>query len=145
MPTNSKKQAGFTLIEVMVAMLILSIAMTAIHYGQAQGIRAQARIQNVTLATMMAREMKTKLLNRPREELPRAGESDEGFFEPPYDFLHWLLRVEENELAPEYILDYHLTISWADPADKGSSKRSSPSAEATAGKRLESCWLMIKF
>ncbi len=145
MRIDSKKQAGFSLIEVMVAMLILSIAMTSIHYGQAQGIRAQARIQNVSLATMMAREMKTELLNKPREELPRVGESDEGFFEPPYDFLHWLLRVEENELAPEYIINYYLTISWADTSLENTTKRSSSPADASAGKRLETCWLMIKF
>ena len=34
-----ESRKGFTLLEVMVAVAILGIAMTTIHYGQAQSIR----------------------------------------------------------------------------------------------------------
>ena len=103
---------GFTLLEVMVAVAILGIAMTTIHYGQAQSIRAQARTQNVTLATMKAMEKMEEILTTGRFELPGIGESEEGVFEPPYDFLRWSLRVEENAIVPEQIKDVYLTISW---------------------------------
>jgi prepilin-type N-terminal cleavage/methylation domain-containing protein len=103
---------GFTLLEVMVAVAILGIAMTTIHYGQAQSIRAQARSQNVTLATMKAMEKLDEVLTTKRFELPGVGESEEGVFDPPYDFLHWTLRVEENAFVPEMIKDVYLTVSW---------------------------------
>ena len=104
--------AGFTLLEVMVAVAILGIAMTTIHYGQAQALRAQARTQNVTLATMKAMEKMDEVLTVGRFELPAVGGSEEGVFEPPYEFLHWALRVEENAILPEMIKDIHLTVSW---------------------------------
>ena len=103
---------GFTLLEVMVAVAILGIAMTTIHYGQAQSIRAQARTQNVTLATMKAMEKMTEVLTTGRSKLPGIGETEEGVFDPPHDFLRWTLRVEENAIVPEQIKDVYLTISW---------------------------------
>lgn len=106
------RTAGFTLLEVMVAVAILGIAMTTIHYGQAQSLRAQARTQNVTLATMKAMEKMDEVLTVGRFELPAIGDSEEGVFDPPYDFLRWTLRVEENALIPEVIKDVHLTVSW---------------------------------
>lgn len=117
------RSAGFTLLEIMVAVAILGIAMTTIHYGQAQSLRAQARTQNVTLATMKAMEKMDEVLTVGRFELPAVGSSEEGVFEPPYEFLHWTLWVEENEILPEMIRDVHLTISW-DTEQEGRSRSS---------------------
>ena len=47
-----------------------------------------------------------------RRELPGIGETEEGVFDPPYDFLRWTLRVEENAIVPQQIKDVYLTISW---------------------------------
>lgn len=122
------KHGGFTLLEVMVAVAILGIAMTTIHYGQAQSLRAQARTQNVTLATMKAMEKMDEVLTVGRFELPAIGASEEGVFDPPYDFLHWTLRVEENAVLPEIIKDIHLTVSWdTEPESRGRSSRTEES------------------
>ncbi len=127
---------GFTLLEVMVAVAVLGIAMTTILYGQAQSLRAQARSQNVTLATMMAMQKLEEVLTVGRTELPGVGESEEGLFDPPYDFLHWTLRVEENELLPEMIRDVHLTVYWnADSEGQSSFLRT----KETGGNSLEVC------
>jgi type II secretory pathway pseudopilin PulG len=120
----------------MVAVAILGIAMTTIHYGQAQSIRAQARTQNVTLATMKAMEKMDEILTKGRFELPGIGESEEGVFEPPYDFLRWSLRVEENAIVPEQIKDVYLTISW-DTQDEDNERRSKESS--AGGKKLVIC------
>ncbi len=128
--------AGFTLLEVMVAVAILGIAMTTIHYGQAQSLRAQARTQNVTLATMKAMEKMDEVLTVGRFELPAVGDSEEGVFEPPYEFLHWTLRVEENAILPEMIKDIHLTVSWdAEPEGR---RRSSPT-KGSGGSSVTVC------
>jgi general secretion pathway protein I len=121
---QKRPSAGFTLLEVMVAVAILGIAMTTIHYGQAQSLRAQARTQNVTLATMKAMEKMDEVLTVGRFELPGIGDSEEGVFDPPYDFLHWTLRVEENAILPEMIKDIHLTVSWdTEPEERRRSSR----------------------
>jgi general secretion pathway protein I len=119
-PFGKGRSAGFTLLEVMVAVAVLGIAMTTIHYGQAQSLRAQARTQNVTLATMKAMEKMDEVLTVGRFELPAVGEGEEGVFDPPYDFLHWILRVEENAILPEVIKDVHLTVSWDTEPEGGS-------------------------
>jgi general secretion pathway protein I len=131
-----ESRKGFTLLEVMVAVAILGIAMTTIHYGQAQSIRAQARTQNVTLATMKAMEKMDEILTTGRFELPGIGEIEEGVFEPPYDFLHWSVRVEENAIVPAQIKDVYLTISW----DKGPEDEPRRSEEGkSGGKKLVVC------
>jgi general secretion pathway protein I len=127
---------GFTLLEVMVAVAVLGIAMTTIHYGQAQSIRAQARTQNVTLATMKAMEKMEEILTTGRFELPGIGESEEGVFDSPHDFLHWSIRVEENAFAPQMIKDVYLTISW-DTDDEGRPARRDK--EGGGGRELEVC------
>ena len=128
--------AGFTLLEVMVAVAILGIAMTTIHYGQAQALRAQARTQNVTLATMKAMEKMNEVITTGRFELPGVGESEEGDFDPPYDFLHWTLRVEENAILPEMIKDIYLTVSW-DTETKRHTRRSR--TKGSGGGSVEVC------
>ncbi len=130
------KRDGFTLLEIMVAVAILGIAMTTIHYGQAQSLRAQARTQNVTLATMMAMQKMDEVLTVGRFELPSVGSSEEGVFEPPYEFLHWSLRVEENEFLPQMIRDIYLTVSWdTDPEGRSRFSRT----KGSGGNSLEVC------
>jgi len=132
---------GFTLLEVMVAVAILGIAMTTLHYGQAQGIRAQARSQNMILATMKAMDLMYRVNFTQFEELlPRTGESREGTFEPPYEFLHWKIRVEENEYTPE-ILNVFLAVTWGSEVENPKKKPSRPDAgEEGAGRSLEICF-----
>ena len=133
---EKQQSAGFTLLEVMVAVAILGIAMTTIHYGQAQALRAQARTQNVTLATMKAMEKMDEVVTVGRFELPGIGNSEEGVFDPPYEFLHWTLRVEENAILPEMIKDIHLTVSW-DTEPEG--RRRSSRTKGSGGSSLEVC------
>jgi general secretion pathway protein I len=133
---KKRLSAGFTLLEVMVAVAILGIAMTTIHYGQAQALRAQGRTQNVTLATMKAMEKMDEVLTVGRFELPAVGASEDGVFDPPYDFLHWTLRVEENAILPEMIKDIHLTVSW-DTEPEG--RRRSSRTKGSGGSSVTVC------
>ncbi len=140
-----KTTRGFTLLEVMIAVAVLGIAMVAIHHGQAQGIRAQARTQEITLATLKGMELVTEKAFINRSELPRSGESEEGTFDEPYDYMHWSLRVEDNEFVPERIQDVYVTISWghADPK-KVTEEASAHPGEGGRAQRLELCLYVAK-
>ena len=124
------------MLEVMVAVAILGIAMTTIHYGQAQSLRAQARTQNVTLATMKAMEKMDEVITVGRFDLPGVGSSEEGVFDPPYEFLHWVLRVEENAILPDMIKDIHLTVWWDTEPEE---RRRSSDTEGKGGSSVEVC------
>ncbi len=121
-------RSGFTLLEVLVAVAILGIALTTLHYGHAQGIRAQAVSQNMAIASLKAMEfMYEANFTRFEDLLPRAGEVREGTFDPPYEFLHWKIRVEENEFAPE-ILNVFLSVTWE--TEPSSRRASRPAGQA---------------
>lgn len=127
---------GFTLLEVFAAVAMLGIALTAIFYGQAQGIRAQARMQNVTLATLKASEMAIQTFTDPANR-PMTGESDEMTFDPPYDFFHGTRTVDQHELVP-LVNEINLEVSW----DSGSGDRtgSSPSGKGSGTLSVGVCF-----
>jgi general secretion pathway protein I len=71
--SNNKKSAGFTLIEVLVALAILSIALTAIIKFTSQNIRDTIYIQNKVIASWVG----TQIINEIRAgvlKLPDAPE-----------------------------------------------------------------------
>jgi len=129
---------GFTLLEVMVAVTVLGIAMTAILYGQAQGIRAQARIQDVTLATIKAKELLVHYLGAGRSEIPRSGDSLEITLDPPFDYLKGTLLAEEDPAYPG-VLVLTLTVSWPGPRQDREDTFSTTTGQG-GGKSLQACF-----
>ena len=57
---NRKKQAGLTLIEILIALAILSIALTAIIKSTAQNIKDTMYLQNKTIAGWVALDVMNK-------------------------------------------------------------------------------------
>lgn len=122
------------------AVAILGIALTTLHYAHVQGIRAQAASQNMAIASLKAMEfMYEANFTRFEDLLPRAGEAVEGTFDPPYDFLHWNLRVEENEFAPE-ILNVFLFVTWEAGDGSGRAGRRSGKADGGGTRGLKICF-----
>ena len=136
---RSAQTDGFTLLEVMVAVTVLGIALTALLYGQAQSIRAQARTQNVTLATLLAMEMITDRALIHRDTLPRSGETEEVEFEPPYnDLFRGAIRVEDDEMMPEMIQKVYFIVTWEADQERLTEEFLS-NKESGGGNRLEIC------
>ena len=118
---RQRSSSGFTLLEVMVAVVVLGISLTALLYGQAQSIRTQAHTQGITLATMKARDLADWVLMN-RDDLPALGETKEMTFEPPYDYLHGTITVEANDLLP-MINEVYITVYWDENVTGEESKR----------------------
>jgi len=135
-----RSPGGFTLLEVMAALMILGILLTAVLYSFAQGIRAQARMQNVTIAALNASEKALETFTD-LENRPGPGESDEFDLEPPYDFIHGTRAVEQNELIPN-IQEISITLSW-ESGTGGRKGRRSPQP-ANASQSLEICFLQAQ-
>lgn len=74
------KRAGFSLLEVLVATLIMGIAVTTLLVGLSQSVRNAGRLAEHDRAAMLARNKMNELLLDP--QLPLAG-SVQGNFEGP--------------------------------------------------------------
>lgn len=134
---RTRAASGFTLIEVTVAVAILGIALTSLLYGQAQAVRAQARTQNVTLATIKAMELADRALMF-RDQLPAPGDSEEVAFDPPFEFLRGEIRVQQNELVPA-VSEVYVTVSWGDSSGARGS-RASAFGRGDATQEIQICF-----
>ncbi|MCS6797110.1 MAG: type II secretion system GspH family protein [Myxococcota bacterium] len=73
-----KRATGFTLLEVMVAVLILGLALTAIFSGEAGAIRTASRARSYETAAVLARCKMAEIEERVAEEgLPAVEAADE--------------------------------------------------------------------
>lgn len=104
-PPSHKAVCGFTILEVMVALAILSIALTGIYrlHGQTMVMSAKARFHS--LAPMLAKAKLSDVQQQSYDELTAAS-GDYGSTHPGYE---WSLRFEDvpSELFTES--SYHLT------------------------------------
>ncbi|PIE44399.1 MAG: type II secretion system protein GspI [Gammaproteobacteria bacterium] len=70
---NTRREYGFTILEVMVALIIFGLMATAIDKGLALTIEAQQRVRHRTFATMIAQNQMAEL--RIAKVLPSIGQS----------------------------------------------------------------------
>ncbi|MEM7827906.1 MAG: prepilin-type N-terminal cleavage/methylation domain-containing protein [Candidatus Aenigmatarchaeota archaeon] len=86
-PFNSKN--GFSLLEVMIAMLILSLALSTIIYSEMLSLRAAQRIRNIDIATSLA---SSKISEIEAEGFPATGER-EGNFGDEFPLFRWKANI----------------------------------------------------
>jgi general secretion pathway protein I len=90
-----KKAAGFTLLEVMVAMAILAMCLVAVYRLQSQSISLATESRFKTSAAFLAQskmadiETAATLTNR----------TDSGDFGPDYPLYSWRLEITDTEFA----------------------------------------------
>lgn len=77
--TNMKKQAAFTLIEVLIALFIIAIALAAAIQATNQSVRTTMRVRNTTLAHFVAMnilsEIQVGLMSSPTSDDPVKGKT----------------------------------------------------------------------
>lgn len=90
----SRTQEGFTLIEVMAAVVVLAMALAAIIAGFARQADLSSGLRDRTLAMMVARNRMAEFMLAP--EFPSTGESD-GEREFADQSWEWFAEVRETE------------------------------------------------
>lgn len=97
-----RASAGFTLIEVMVAVSILAISMTVLLSFSGNSMIRSGRAETMTVATMLARQKMAEIeveldKGSQKGEFPEE-KSEEGQFEEPFDEYKWSMEIKRVEL-----------------------------------------------
>jgi general secretion pathway protein I len=127
----SAREAGFTLLEVMVALSILGISLGALLSVQTSSIGKAARSRDLTLATLLSRSKLIDIEQRLFHEGFTAGteQTDGNFSEEGYADFFWKARLGEVRLDMSHLLDVCQGLSG--DAAGGSGKK--PSGGSVGG------------
>ncbi|MCM2264528.1 MAG: type II secretion system minor pseudopilin GspI [Desulfuromonadales bacterium] len=100
---------GFTLLEVMIALAIVSVALVALLSLGNRSVAVQTRLQRLTQATLLAQQKmaETEVSSR-QGKLERRRQ--EGNFSAPYAEYRWRLDFAETPL-PSVVLAT-ITVAW---------------------------------
>lgn len=95
-PSLSRSSEGFTLLEVLIAIMIMAIALGSIIAIQAGSIVATTRAKQMNIVAMLAKnqmiETEFKFRGKTFEAFKK---EDGGTFEPPYEMYQWKSVVKE--------------------------------------------------
>lgn len=89
------ENAGFTLLEVMIAMSILAIALVAVFQMQSQSISMSTEARFLTTASLLAQYKMADI----ESEAALGNRSQKGDFAPDYPDYGWSLNVTDTQLA----------------------------------------------
>ena len=108
---RQRKNAGFTLLEIMIALAIVSIALTALLSLGNRTIAVHDRLQKITQATLLAQHKMSEL-----ESSASALAGDEsGVFDEPNNAFTW--RVDYAETPLPSIRMVSVTVTWGEEND----------------------------
>jgi prepilin-type N-terminal cleavage/methylation domain-containing protein len=96
-----ERRGGFTLLEVMIAMAILSVALVALAGINSGAMNMHAYSKRLTVATFLARSKMADLEQKLQSEgLPADDEADDGTFEEEGSFIVLMvLSMNRNQLT----------------------------------------------
>ncbi|MBN2297408.1 MAG: prepilin-type N-terminal cleavage/methylation domain-containing protein [Deltaproteobacteria bacterium] len=98
---------GFTLIEVLIAMLILSITFLWLLKAETQGIDMSLRSKFITTSTLLAQDRIVQITSAEKSVMPGNDYGDFGEDYPGYTYTE---DIESTALSGYY--KYTLTITW---------------------------------
>lgn len=105
-----RREGGFTLVEVLVAMVVTVAALTILAQGFAEGGRASAASQKATRAAILAGEILAELeTGELAADASASGKFDE---EPDYS---WVVKSDEDEPGLRLLT---VTVSWTERSEK---------------------------
>ncbi len=89
------RPAGFTFLEVMIALSILALVLVAAFRNQAQSVSMGEEARHLTHAAFLAREKMAGLESGQGD----AGVPGSGSWEVPFEDFHWKATVEQTEIS----------------------------------------------
>ncbi len=108
---KAKRSRGFTLLEVMIALAIVSIALVSLLSLGNRSVGVNGRLQKITQATLLAQSKMTET-----EVLAEQGslsfQDDEGEFEEPFEEYRWRIAYEDTPLP--IVRQVTVTVLWGD-------------------------------
>lgn len=100
---------GFTLLEVLIALAVAGIALTAVLALARQNLTAEGRIEHTTQATLLGQQLLAELQSGVRP-LPEGGQ--DGAFEPPDDQYRFAIRLLPTPVPG--VQQVQVKISWSE-------------------------------
>jgi len=100
---RGKAPAGFTLLEIMIALAILSLGLVSLFGAQGNSLRESGRAENMQTASMLARQKMTeKMLDLEKDiakgSFPDDNSNDQGTFDKPMEKFRWEFTVKKVEI-----------------------------------------------
>jgi len=106
-------ERGFTLLEVLVALVIVGLGMTAVFSQISQSLTATARLRDKTLATWIGTDRITEL--RLAGEFPDVGDRSD---EIEMAGVRWSYRIKTSDVGVEDFRRVDVTVAFADQPDR---------------------------
>ena len=97
---RSRGQSGFTLVEIMISMGILSIGLLSLYTAQGNSLRASGNAERIQVASMLARQIMTEQMfeieaGLKKGSFPEDKTEKDGEFDPPYGDYRWEFKVRK--------------------------------------------------
>ena len=105
---SRKPQAGFTLIEVMVALAIVALSLSAVVASVSQMVQAASAIQERTYASWIAQNKISEI--RLSNVTPEVSETDD---QVTFASVEWALRTKISETGVENLYRVDVAVSYA--------------------------------
>jgi len=109
---NGKKQRGFTLIEMMIALTILALVVAAVSQALAQSLSLAHRIKEETTLSLLAQSKMAEIESA--REMPV---SDRGTFSGEFSHYAWQVTVNDSGLSSLQKVEVTVRDTLADKAD----------------------------
>ncbi len=97
-----QSQRGFTLLEIMIAMAILSISLLALYTSTGNSLRISGQAEATDNATQLARKKMTEILMSLDEDIARGAFPEEkeenGTFDKPFEQYKWSYVIKKVEI-----------------------------------------------
>ncbi|HEX2077479.1 MAG TPA: type II secretion system protein [Longimicrobium sp.] len=106
-------RGGFTLLESMVALVILGLALTPLLHAVTDGVRAQGRLGAVHEAVSLAEAKMAELALMPVDSIPRYLEPRAGWFAAPFGGYRWRALLRPDPASPALVRGAVL-VEWKD-------------------------------
>ena len=105
-------EKGFTLLEVMIALAVVSIALVALLGLANRSLATNERIQRVTHGTLLAQQKIAEIEARVKSSGSSDEDANKGVFAEPFSAYRWEASYEETPLASVEMVT--ITVAWGE-------------------------------